>query len=130
MASGFGFMEMHDRFLEEWKHAMAGGDTSGLEEKMASGYFVAFFRRGDEKPMFFNRDEAVEGMRQSVVSNKGAEKHFKNRLYRMRDDRNAVVFYEQIIEKEDETFTRFFTIENWRLYDGGWFLISEVQEWI
>lgn len=111
------FTEMHDEFIRDWSHAMSSGDTSSVE-RMTEDYYVAFFNRGNEKPIIFNKIEAMEGMKQSVSHYSGAEKRFENRVIRLRNSENAVVFYEQLIVKEEEVVARLFTIENWGLVDG------------
>ena len=53
---------------------------------------------------------------------------FENRVIRLRDKENAVVFYEQLIVKDEEVLARLFTIENWRLMDEKWLVIRETEE--
>ncbi|MGG4166268.1 hypothetical protein ABEW00_02115 [Rossellomorea vietnamensis] len=121
------FTKMHDEFIRDWSHAMSSGDTSSVE-RMTEDYYVAFFNRGNEKPIIFNKLEAMEGMKQSVSHYSGAEKRFENRVIRLRNSENAVVFYEQLIVKEEEVVARLFTIENWGLVDGKWMVIRETEE--
>ncbi|MGG3915067.1 hypothetical protein [Rossellomorea vietnamensis] len=121
------FTKMHDEFIRDWSHAMSSGDTSSVE-RMTEDYYVAFFNRGNEKPIIFNKIEAMEGMKQSVSHYSGAEKRFENRVIRLRNSENAVVFYEQLIVKEEEVVARLFTIENWGLVDGKWMVIRETEE--
>ncbi|PLR73156.1 hypothetical protein EVU96_14340 [Bacillus infantis] len=102
------FTKMHDEFIRGWSHAMNSGDTS-LAEKMADDYYVAFFNGGNEKPVFFTKRAAVDGMRQSIRHFRGAEKRFENRVIRLRNNENAVVFYEQLIVKDGEVLARLFT---------------------
>ena len=118
------FTRMHDMYLSEWNKAMVSGDTSSVG-KMANHYFVVFLRGGNEKPIIFNREEAIMGMQQSVKHFLGASKLFKNRVIRLR---NAVVFYEQLIEKDGKILSRLFTIENWQIINGEWSLIRETEE--
>ncbi|HEX7064353.1 MAG TPA: DUF4440 domain-containing protein [Bacillales bacterium] len=122
------FTEMHDRYFEKWDHAMKSGDPSELEKLMPEDYYVTFFIRNQEKPAFFDRAEAIQGMRQSVSSHNGKTKRFENRVIRLRDAGNAVVFYEQVIEKDGEALARLFTIEDWRNRNGQWELAREIQE--
>lgn len=121
------FTKMHDEFIEHWNLAMQTGDTSALE-RMAEHYYVAFFMGAKEQPAFYNRDEAVNGMRLSVNELLGAEKKFENRVIRLKDMNLAVVFYELLIEKDDKILARLFTIENWQLIDGQWLLVREIEE--
>lgn len=121
------FTQMHDNFISDWDHAMRTGDTS-LVERMADVYYVAFFNGGTDKPMFFSREEAISGMKQSVTHFLGASKRFENRVIRLRNDENAVVFYEQLIVKDEEVLARLFTIENWRLLDKKWMIMRETEE--
>ncbi|WP_276310250.1 hypothetical protein [Bacillus salacetis] len=41
---------------------------------------------------------------------------------------NAVVFYEQMVSKDEEVLARLFTIENWCLIDGNWMITREIEE--
>lgn len=121
------FTKMHDGFISDWNQAMDSGDTSSLE-RMTDDYFVAFFNGVKDKPVIFNRDEAVSGMKESVNQLLGAEKKFENRVIRLKDHNHAVVFYELIIEKEGRVLARLFTIENWQLIDEKWMLVRETEE--
>lgn len=124
-----GFTQMHDEFIMEWNQAMASRDTSALE-RMAENYYVTFFKDSHEKPLFFCKDDAITGMQQSVKQLVGAKKKFENRIIRLKDNGNAVVFYELLIEKEEKVLARFFTIENWQLMNDEWLLVREVEELI
>ncbi len=121
------FTKMHDEFMVEWNKAMITGDTTAVE-RMDDNYFVIFINGGNERPIIFNKEEAVTGMKQSVIQLLGAKKNFKNRIIRLRDNENAVVFYEQLIEKNENVLARLFTIENWQLIEGVWMLIRETEE--
>lgn len=106
---------------------MDTGETSALQA-MSSGNYVTFFSNEREKPVFFTREEAIEGMNKSVRSLLGAKKRFENRIIRLKDREKAIVFYEQIIEKEQQIVAKLFTIENWEIQDGRWMLIREIEE--
>lgn len=123
------FTEMHDQFIRDWDHVMSSGDTSSVE-RMSDDYYVTFFNSGNEKPVFFTRQEAINGMKQSVKHFYGANKRFENRVIRLRDNENAVVFYEQLIVQDENVFARLFTIENWKLINGKWMVIREIEEQI
>ncbi|TFB13028.1 hypothetical protein E3U55_16750 [Filobacillus milosensis] len=123
------FTQIHDDFILDWNKAMISGDTSALE-RMSDDYYVTFFKGVNEKPIIFNREEALRGMQQSVMQLLGAKKHFNNRVIRLRNNHNAVVFYEQLIEKDEKEIARLFTIENWQYSNGKWLLIREVEEQI
>jgi hypothetical protein len=58
----------------------------------------------------------------------GANKRFENRVIRLRNNENAVVFYEQLIVKDEAVVARLFTIENWRFMNGKWMVIREIEE--
>lgn len=47
---------------------MDTGETSALQA-MSSGYYVTFFSNEREKPVFFTREEAIEGMNKSLKKN-------------------------------------------------------------
>lgn len=121
------FTKMHDEFIRDWNQAMSSGDTSSVE-RMSEDYYVAFFNSGNEKPIIFTKQEAINGMEQSVRHFLGANKRFDNRVIRLRDNKNAVVFYEQLIVKDGEVLARLFTIENWRLINEKWMVIRETEE--
>ncbi|KGR78019.1 hypothetical protein [Ureibacillus manganicus] len=121
------FTHMHNEFIADWNKAMKTGDTTSLD-RMAEYYYVAFFKSGTEKPMFFNKDESLSGMRQSVQHFIGSKKRFENRVIRLRTTENVVVFYELLIEKNDKILARLFTIENWILIDGNWMITRETEE--
>jgi hypothetical protein len=67
-------------------------------------------------------------MKQSIKHFLGAEKKFEIRVNRLRDNENAVVFYEQLIVKDENVLARLFTIENWRLLIGKWMVMREIEE--
>ncbi|MCQ6268669.1 hypothetical protein M1K46_24135 [Fictibacillus sp. WQ 8-8] len=87
------FAKMHDEFITDWNEAMTSGDTSSLD-RMAEDYYVAFFKGVDEKPIIFNKEDAITGMIQSVMHFPGAKKKFEDRAIRLRNNENAVVCYE------------------------------------
>ena len=123
------FTKMHDAFLNEWNNAMSTGDTTNLEV-MSDNYYVTFFNRNEKQPTFYNRQEAIEGMRQSVNGLIGAKKLFENRIIRQRNTESFIVFYEMIIEQDSRELARFFTIENWRQLEGKWQLVRELEQHI
>ncbi|MGD6780975.1 hypothetical protein ACQCT3_15835 [Sutcliffiella horikoshii] len=123
------FTEMHDEFIRDWELAMSSGDTSSVQ-RMSDDYYVTFFNNDNEKPFFFTRQEAIEGMEQSVKHFYRANKRFANRVIRLRDNENAVVFYEQLIVQDENVLARLFTIENWKLINGKWMVIRETEEQI
>lgn len=123
------FTNMHDRFISDWNYAMSSGNTSSVD-RMTEDYYVAFFNSGNEKPIIFTKQEAINGMEQSVRHFLGANKRFENRVIRLRNNENAVVFYEQLIVKDEEVLARLFTIENWRLINEKWMIIRETDEQI
>lgn len=123
------FTKMHDEFISDWNHAMSSGDTSSVD-RMTEDYYVAFFNSGNEKPVIFTKQEAINGMDQSVRHFLGANKRFENRVIRLRNNESAVVFYEQLIVKDEDVLARLFTIENWRFINEKWLIIRETEEQI
>ncbi|MFB4212358.1 hypothetical protein ACE1TH_10670 [Shouchella sp. JSM 1781072] len=119
--------QVHNQFILDWHDAMQTGNTSKLE-RMTDSYFVTFFYEPSEKPLFFTKEEALIGMQQSVNELRGAKKRFNNRLIRMKNDNEAVVFYELIVEKNGEQISRLFTVENWSRDHDKWFLANEIQQ--
>ncbi|MER2261456.1 MAG: hypothetical protein ABS934_05525 [Psychrobacillus sp.] len=123
------FSKVHDEFIGAWNLAMSTGDTRGLEV-MNNNYYVTFFNSYMERPEFFDRPEAIKGMRESIEALQGSNKRFEHRIIRQRDANRFVVFYEMIIEKNGQELTRFFTIEDWEEKNGQWLLSREVTEHI
>lgn len=121
------FITMHDGFTADWNLAMQSGDTSSVE-RMAEDYYVAFFKDVRDKPMMFNKQDSIDGMKQSVMHFLGCEKRFENRVIRLRNPENAVVFYEQLVVKNEDVLARLFTIENWQLIEGSWMIVRETEE--
>lgn len=83
------FTKMHDEFISDWNHAMSSGDTSSVD-RMTEDYYVAFFNSGNEKPIIFTKQEAINGMEQSVRHFSGANKRFENRVIRLRNNLNML----------------------------------------
>lgn len=121
------FTKMHDEFINDWDHAMSSGDTSSVD-RMTEDYYVAFFNSDHKQPVIFTKQEAINGMEQSVRHFLGARKRFENRVIRLRNNENAVVFYEQLIVKDEKVLARLFTIENWGFINGKWMVIRETEE--
>lgn len=121
------FTKMHDEFLCDWNHAMSTGDTSSLD-RMTEDYYVAFFNSGNEQPVLFTKQQSIDGMKQSVRHFLGAQKRFENRVIRLRNNENAVVFYEQLVVKGEEVLARLYTIENWCFIQNKWMIVREIEQ--
>jgi hypothetical protein len=67
-------------------------------------------------------------MEQSVKHFLGKNKKFINRVIRLRNNENAVVFYEQLVVKSGEVLARQFTIENWEIINKKWMTVRETEE--
>lgn len=123
------FTAFHDQFLQKWKKTMETGDTT-LVERMAPEYYVTFFTE-NTKPAYFNRTEAIEGLRDSVKNSFSRfTKKFENRVVRMKASDQAIVFYEQVLTADEQEKARLFTIENWKIFNGEWLLTREIEEQI
>ncbi|HET7627996.1 MAG TPA: hypothetical protein VFK44_06355 [Bacillales bacterium] len=122
------FAEFHEDFLAKWDHAMKTGDAAKLEAKMVDEYKVYFFTKAEEAPSVFEIGEIKQGMRASVSGLSGGRKTFTNKVIRMCGDDEAVVFYEQIIEKDGEEKARLFTIESWKASGSDWILLREIVQ--
>lgn len=114
--------------LGEWAGAMETGDTARLESEMAEEITCYFGRAGDEKMETIKKEEIVAGMRSSVQALRGCRKRFENVVIRMRSDDEAVVFFEQVVERVDQVLARLFTIETYRRQGGRWLCVREVVE--
>lgn len=122
------FTQMHDQYILDWNTAMSTGDTSSIERIMAEDYYCAFFNGPKDKPMIFNREDAISGMKESVNQLIGGKKKFENRVIRLKNPEHAAVFSELTVEKDDKVVAKFFTIENWQLVDDKWLLARETEE--
>lgn len=122
------FINFHDQSQSLWDEVMQTGDASSLETAFLDSTKTFFFSKGQENPAIYNTDEMISGMRQSIEALKGGTKRFENKVIRLRGDDEAVVFFEQIIEMNGNEVARLFTIENWRLVDGKWYIIREIVE--
>lgn len=114
--------------LSRWQDAMATGDTRPIEQDMAPNITCYFGRAGLDSVDVISRDGIVNGMRQSVAALRGCTKRFENRLIRMRSSDEAVVFFEQVVERESEVLARLFTIETYRRVSGRWRCLREIVE--
>ncbi|MCJ8008948.1 hypothetical protein ACFFF5_21275 [Lederbergia wuyishanensis] len=121
------FTDIHNKFIADWNEAMKSGDTSSVN-RMADDYYVAFFKGANDMPIIYSKQEAVSGMNQSVQHFLGACKKFENRIIRLKNNENAVVFYEQLIVKNESVLARLFTIENWKLINDKWMIVREIEE--
>lgn len=118
---------MHDQYIESWNEAMESGDTSALEV-MGEHYYAAFFNGAEDQPHLYSKDEAILGMQQSVAQLLGAKKKFNNRVIRLKDEENAIVFNELVIEKEANILASLFSIEYWQYCHKKWILTSEIEQ--
>jgi hypothetical protein len=122
------FCLTHDVFVSHWGRAMESGVTLEVENFYGSTYFVTFLAEPGKEPSVEDRVSAMEGMRQSVLSLRGATKRFENRITRVRDSNSIVVFYEQVIERDGTERARLLTIEDWQRLSGGWKIVRETVE--
>lgn len=122
------FTSFYEIKIKQWHNAMITGDTSSLEADMVEDYKVFFFKKEAEAPDIFTAGEAIAGMRDSVSALPGAQKKFENKQIRLRSDDEAIVFYEQLLEKEGNVLVRLFTFEIWKYIEGKWKIIREVVE--
>lgn len=114
--------------LSQWEQAMTTGNTRPIEEEMPANITCYFGRAGQDLMDVIDRDGIVSGMRQSVAALGGCRKRFKNRVIRMRSADEAVVFFEQVVERDNQVLARLFTIETYRQISGRWQCIREVVE--
>lgn len=122
------FIQHFEDGLARWEHAMQTGDTSQIEAGMGERITCYFGMAGQEQMEVIDRAGIIAGMRDSVTALQGCQKRFENRLVRMRSADEAVVFYEQIVERQGEVLARLFTIETYRCISGQWRCIREVTE--
>lgn len=122
------FERVHNSFIRTWDEAMNTGTTIEAEKLYGEEYFDTFLTRAHAQPSIENRDSAMEGMRSSVAALSGAVKRFENRLIRVRNTEDVVVFYEQVIEKDGAELARLFVIEDWALSHGAWRIVRETTE--
>ncbi|WAH37225.1 hypothetical protein [Alicyclobacillus dauci] len=101
--------------------------TGELELYYAPSYRVELYTRNEGQPEIDDHDVAIQGMRSSVQALRGASKRAVHRHIGMRNDEEAVVFYEQVIEREI-TLARLFVTEAWSFMDGKWQIVRETVE--
>ncbi|MFZ5816620.1 MAG: hypothetical protein ACOY93_15225 [Bacillota bacterium] len=123
------FGEQFQRMVGMWEEAMGSGDTRGLESDMAEGVVCYFGQAGAGLMTVLDRDGIVAGMRRSVAALQGCSKRFEHVMIRMRSDEEAVVFFEQVVERAGRVLARLFTIETYqRRSSGHWVCVREVVE--
>jgi len=121
------FTRIHDEFIIDRNNALETGDASSVE-RMREDYYAILFNGTNEKPVLVGREDAILCIREAVKQLLGTQKKCENRVIRMKDYENAAVFYELLIEKDDQVLARLFTIETWQLTAGNWMLIREIEE--
>ncbi|MEA3318566.1 MAG: hypothetical protein U9Q88_00970 [Bacillota bacterium] len=123
------FMDLHNEFIRCWDEAMANGKTEKLEAFYDKDFYhVVVFTTDDAKPMEFDYDQSIAGLKESVKALIGSEKRFDNRVVRMQDHVRASVFYEMVVIQGNDEVTRIFTIEGWTLIDNQWNVTREVNK--
>lgn len=122
------FTRHFEHEVELWDEAMRTGETGAIEAYIPAEITCYFARCGMDRAEIIDRKGVVSGMRQSVSALKGCRKRFENRLIRMRGETEAVIFFEQVIERDLQVLARLFTIETYRLTEGNWRCIREVVE--
>lgn len=58
----------------------------------------------------------------------GGKKIFNDRVISLKDNENAAVFYDLLIEYNGKIVARLFTIENWQFIEEKWLIVSEIQQ--
>lgn len=122
------FTLQFEKGLSQWEEAMTTGNTRPIEEEMPANIICYFGRTGQDLMDVIDRDGIVSGMRQSVAALRGCRKHFENRVIRMRTAYEAVIFFEQVVERENRVLARLFTIETYRRVSGRWQCVREIVE--
>lgn len=122
------FLRVHDECLAAWGKAVATGDGAGVAGFTGETFHGTSAYAGMEKAGAYERAEAVAGLSQLLGYVRGGVHRAENRLARMRGDKEAVVFYERIFERESRVLLRLMVIQTWRLTDFGWRVVREAIE--
>lgn len=117
-----------EKGLSQWEEAMTTGNTGPIEEEMPANITCYFGRAGQDYMDAIDRDGIISGMRDSVAALVGCRKRFENRVIRMRNADEAVVVFEQVVERENQVLARLFTIEPYRRVSGRWQCVREIVE--
>ncbi|GAA2156250.1 hypothetical protein GCM10009844_44340 [Nocardioides koreensis] len=120
--------EVHTSYVDQWQLALSSGDTSGVELFLGPDYH-GWFCPDSAESFPYDRDEGVEGMRESVRRLRGCAMEAAHRMVSRRGDAEALVFYEKRILRQGAVLSRAVILEAWRLHDDGrWLLLREVTE--
>ncbi len=121
------FRDVHDGYVECWRLALASGDAAAVEEYLAEGYH-GWFAASSTRSVPYDRDEAIEGMRDSVAGLCGAALRAEHRVVALRGDGEAVVSYQKLIERDGDPVASAIILEAWRDTETGWLLEREFTE--
>lgn len=99
-------------------------------EQQGDGYTVYFGRGNRDTADIIDRAAATAGMRRSVAdcAAAGIAKRWHHRLIRMAGPSEAVVFSEQVLERDGQVVARLLTVERWRRTAEGWRVVREKVE--
>lgn len=105
------FVETHKRYLEAWGIALRTGEPRVVEAFIAENECAATAELG------------------SIISSyKGATHRTENRVIRPRNEREVVVFYERMMEREGQIVKQFQVLQTWSQMDDEWRVIRELVE--
>jgi hypothetical protein len=122
------FEDVHDRFLRAWATGLSAGQTDEIEEFMATDYHGWFAPTATQQHPY-DRTGAVDGMRGSVASLRGAQFVADHRTISLRSEDEAVVCYEKRIERSGRLHSSALIVESWRHDGARWWLHRELTEY-
>lgn len=122
------FKAVHNAYIHSWEQAMQTGITTEVERVYSDKYYDVFLSGAQDDFIREGRKSAMEGLRSSVATLQGASKRFENRIIRVRKNGTVVVFYEQVVQRNEGKLARLFVIEDWAHYQNGWRIVREVTE--
>lgn len=123
------FTAFHDRLSQ--LAAMGGPETDlgPLEAAIHESYHGAYSNTGLAKPKTFDKREGYDpfvAMRKALGS--GHTTRMENRTIRMRNEVEAVVFFEHVVVKDGQDVMRNFFVQTYAKVDGAWKLTRETME--
>lgn len=119
---------LHDQCLAEWDHATRTGDVSGIARFAGEAFNGTSAYAGTDRAQPFDRAEGIAGLGQLLSTLKGTAHRAENRVVRLRNDEEAVVFYERIFERDSRVVLRFMVLQTWRLTGAKWCVVREAAE--
>jgi hypothetical protein len=118
---------VHEAYLAAWSDALETGDTRDLEGYLSPDYH-GWFCPEAATDLAYDRQAALDGLRQSVQAHRGSSCRVTGRAVARRGAAEAVAWYEKTIERAGEPVAVAMIVEAWRRCEDGWRLERELTE--